>query len=200
MSQGEGDKLAKLKASVRLTCSLYRERFDRARRLFVEERAQALTTQRHIEYEIRARICEQFGIPYRTVCFAGSAQLGFSIHKDRMFLPASSDLDVACVSLRLFEQAWADVVSTTRAFTDETKFSGLRPQEINLFKDSILRRGMIRVESMPRSDLSAKWQQFEQALSRRHAREFGKISVAIYMSEYAFCWKQDASLAVFLGR
>jgi hypothetical protein len=188
-----------LKETVRDFGKKYRDRFQRARRIFVEERAVALGAFRDTEYEIKELISKFFEVPYRTICFAGSAQLGFSIYKDRLFVPASSDLDVACVDMGLFEMAWADIVSTTRAFTDETKFSGLTPDEIRLFKESILRRGMIRVELMPRSDLSNKWKRFEQGLSRNYPRQFGKISCAIYMGEYAFCWKQDATLESFLG-
>lgn len=197
--QPQKPTLNEAKEKLRTLGRRYVDRLERARRIYIEERAAVLGQHRDVEYEIKSRIAKHYGIPYRAVCFAGSAQLGFSINKDRLFVPAASDLDVACVDLGLFERAWTDAVSVTRAFTDETKFSGLEPKEIQLFKESILRRGMIRVELMPRSDQSNKWRRFEESLSRSFAQHFGKISCAIYMSEYAFCWKQDTTLQEFLG-
>lgn len=191
--------LSVIKQAVREIGRLYVDRFERARRLFVEERACALRTDRATEYRIKSEVSKFFDVPYQAVCFAGSAQLGFSIYKDRLFVPATSDLDIACVNGRLFESAWTDVISSTRAFTDETKFSGLRASEIDLFKQSILRRGMIRIELMPRSKLSSSWQQFEERVSRANVTLFRRVSIAIYMNEYAFCWKQEASLAAFLA-
>lgn len=197
--QRDQSALDDTKEQIRNLGKKYADRLERARRIYIEERAAVLGLRRDDEYAIKSRVSEYYSIPYGAVCFAGSAQLGFSITKDRLFVPATSDLDVACVDLGLFERAWTDIVSVTRAFTDETKFSGLKPQDIQLFKESILRRGMIRVELMPRSDQSNKWRLFEEGLSRRYTQLFGKISCAIYMNEYAFCWKQDSTLQEFLG-
>ncbi|WP_173975954.1 hypothetical protein [Magnetospirillum sp. LM-5] len=189
--------LESLKKSLREIGTLYRSRLDRARRLFIEERACALKGLRDVEYSVKQDVAQFFRISYASVCFTGSAQLGFSILKNKMFQPGISDLDVACVSADLFQDSWTDVITSTRAFTDETKFSGLSRDEIDLFKQSILRRGMIRVSLMPRSEISREWQGFEQKLTRKYAPYFGEISIAVYMNEYAFCWKQDAALAGF---
>lgn len=191
---GDTAALLKMQNSVRNLGSTYRDRFQRARRIFIEERAAALVNMREKEYIIKSAVSQHFSVPYTSICFAGSAQLGFSTYKNRLFKTASSDLDVACIDMGLFERAWVDVVSTTRAFTDETKFSGLDNYEVQRFKEGILRRGMIMVELMPRSDMSLRWQAFQQRLSRTYTDVFGKISCAIYMSEYAFCWKQDSSI------
>jgi len=176
----------------------YSDRLRRARRLFVEERAAALASDREVEYLIKESISQFFGIEYSEVAFAGSAQVGFSAHKNRPFVKAVSDLDVACVSSDLFQVAWADVITATKAFTDATKFAGLRKEEVDRLKDGILRRGMIRVEIMPRSELSIRWKGFEDALSRKYAAYFGGVSVAIYLNEYAFCWKQDSAISSIL--
>lgn len=172
--------------------SKYSDRLRRARRVFVEERSVALKDDREIEYLIKEEVSQFFGVSYPEVAFTGSAQMGFSAYKNRPFVKAVSDLDVACVSAELFQRAWADVVTTTRAFTDDTKFSGMSPSEVDLFKMGILKRGMIRVSIMPRSDLASRWKSFEDAISRKYSSHFGKIGFAVYLSEYAFCWKQDS--------
>lgn len=194
----DGDALARLKAKVRSIGARFPNRERRARRLFVEERAASLHFDRDREFEIRTEISTFFRVPYSAIAFAGSAQLGFSVHKDKLFEPGVSDLDAACVDVSLFQRAWIDVVETTRSFTDATPFGMCGRQEIEQFKDQILRRGMIRVDAMPRSELSLEWNAFLGRLSRRHTSFFQRVSLAIYMNEYAFCWKQDSSLATLM--
>lgn len=176
----------------------YPDRLSRSRRLFLEERAAALMALRDVEYAIKERVAAYFDIKYAEVAFAGSAQVGFSPHKNRLFIPGNSDLDVACVSANLFQKGWSDTVSATRAFTDLTAFSGMSGDEIERFKEGILRRGMIRVEIMPRSKISLEWKDFESLLTRSYPAIFRSVSVAIYLNEYAFCWKQDSAIAAIL--
>lgn len=188
------DALADLKNAVRAIGSQYSNRLDRARRLFIEERCSALNQLRAVEYQIKSDVSGFFGIDYANVCFTGSAQLGFSPHKNTMFTPGTSDLDIACVSVDLFQRGWIDIVSVTRAFSDHTTFGALRDHEISTFKETIVKRGMIRVAQMPKSSLSTQWRRFEEQMSRKYAANFGSISFAVYMNEYAFCWKQDSAL------
>ncbi len=53
-------------------------------------------------YEFRKRIACKFDIPYYEVCITGSAQLGFSVFKNKDF-DYDSDIDVTLISSRLFE-------------------------------------------------------------------------------------------------
>jgi hypothetical protein len=191
--------LNELKGQVRAISGRYSDREQRARRLFIEERAESLRSQRDREFQIRTDISEFFGISYSSISFCGSAQLGFSVYKDRLFEPAQSDLDAACIHPELFQRAWIDVINSTRAFTDLTTFGSRSTKKVELFKDQILRRGMIKVDAMPQSNLSRSWSQFEGELSRRHTVMFKRTTIAIYMNEYAFCWKQDSALSRLIG-
>ncbi|MDB5713696.1 MAG: hypothetical protein JWO15_1093 [Sphingomonadales bacterium] len=184
-----------LKNAVRTIGNKYIDREQRARRLFIEERAVSMHFEREREFAIRTEISEYFQISYSAVAFTGSAQLGFSIHQDRLFEPGVSDLDAACISADLFQHAWMDIVEITRSFTDFTPFGHSNRDAIELFKDRILRRGMIRIDAMPLSPMSRSWAAFEGAISRKHTSIFKNISIAVYMNEYAFCWKQDSALA-----
>lgn len=188
-----------LKLHVRTIGKKYRDREQRARRIFIEERAASLQQEREREFAIRTEISTFFRIAYSAVSFCGSGQIGFSIHKNKSFEPCVSDLDVACIDVELFQRAWIDVVSTTRAFTDLTPFGSRRPKYIEQFKGQILKRGMIRVDLMPQSPLSQSWSQFQGQLSRQHTAIFKNINFAIYMNEYAFCWKQDSALSELIG-
>jgi hypothetical protein len=192
--------LEALKVTVRTVGSRYADREARARRLFIEERAVALRNDRDREFSIRSEISRYFDSPHSSVAFCGSAQLGFSVPKNDLFRPGLSDLDAAIVSPNVYQRAWKDIVDTTRAFTDDTAFGSSRHREIELFKDQILRRGMIRIQAMPISPLSSAWKTFEGQLSRAHTTVFKSISIAIYMNEYAFCWKQDSAIAALMRR
>ncbi len=187
-----------LKDKVKVLCGQHKERYDKVRRLFIEERAYALKDNRNVEYEIKKEISEYFGISYSSVSFTGSAQLGFSVHKDKLFLQGESDLDVACIDIGLYQECWIDIVDSTKAFTDFTNFSFPQRDKIDQLKDAILRRGVIRIQLLPKSKLSLRLKDFESRLSRRYIEYFNGISVAIYMNEYAFCWKQDSSLATLV--
>lgn len=187
--------IEQLKKAVRAISGRYMDREKRARRLFIEERAASLHFDREREFEIKTEISQFFGVPYTSISFCGSAQLGFSVHKDRLFIPGISDLDAAVVDVDLFQLAWRDVIDTTRSFTDLTPFGSVGAAEIEIFQQQILRRGMIRLDAMPQSKLTQSWSQFQGRLSRKHTTLFKRISIAFYMNEYAFCWKQDSVLS-----
>lgn len=189
--------LAELKKCVRGISAKYIDREERARRLYIEERAASLHYQREREFSIKTDISKFYGTSYSSVSFCGSAQLGFSIHKDKLFEPGVSDLDAACLDVELFQKAWIDVIATTRAFTDLTPFR--TEKRVAEFQEKILRRGMIKVDEMPQSELSRSWSKFQGELSRRHTDVFRSITLAIYMNEYAFCWKQDSSITSLVG-
>src|SRR4051812_15779383 len=95
-----------LKLHVRTIGKKYSDREQRARRIFIEERAASLQQERDREFAIRTEISAFFRIAYSAVSFCGSGQIGFSIHKDKSFEPCVSDLDVACIDVELFQKAW----------------------------------------------------------------------------------------------
>lgn len=191
--------LEQLKKQVRSIGARYADREMRARRLFIEERPASLSRQREKEFDIKTEISQYFKIPYSSIHFCGSAQLGFSIYKDKLFELAISDLDVACVNTDLFQKLWIDIVKATRSFTDSTPFGVMSVEQIELFKEQILKRGMIRIKVMPKSQLSQLHKQFEGQISRKHTATFNRITLAVYMNEYAFCWKQDSALSTLMG-
>lgn len=187
--------LEDLKASVRSIGIRFPNREERARRLFLTKSPVSLQDDQDREFRIKSDISRFFSIPYSSVSFCGSAQLGFSVHKDTLFEPRRSDLDVACIDPYLFQQAWADVIDVTRAFTDLTPFARRPRDQIENFRDQIVRRGMIRVDAMPISSMSRNWAVFQDSVSREHSSYFKRISFAVYINEYAFCWKQDSVLS-----
>lgn len=188
-----------LKTAVRSIGKRFPNREERARRLYITERPASLANDCDREFRIKTDISRKFLIPYSSVSFCGSGQIGFSIHKNKIFEPGVSDLDAACIDAGLYQRAWMDVISTTRAFTDNTPFGYNGQNRLEILKDQITRRGMIRIDAMPNSKLYRDWSSFQGEISRKHTNLFQKISVAIYINEYAFCWKQDSALAELMG-
>lgn len=187
-----------MKDAVRTIGNRFPDREERARRLFITEPPASLVSDHDREFAIKTDISKFFAVPYSVVSFCGSAQIGFSVHKDTPFEPGVSDLDAACIDAHLFQRAWMDVIKATRAFTDSTPFGHRGPESINQLRDQIVKRGMIRIDAMPISELSQNWSAFQGEISRKHTTMFRRISVAIYINEYAFCWKQDSALAALL--
>lgn len=60
------------------------------------------------EERLREHLAGKLGVPPESFTVVGSAKTGFSLSPDRFPRPfsSSSDIDVVCVSERLFDQAW----------------------------------------------------------------------------------------------
>ena len=54
-------------------------------------------------YQFRKRVADKFGISFHEVFITGSAKLGFSPHKNKIF-DYDSDIDTALISAKLYEQ------------------------------------------------------------------------------------------------
>jgi hypothetical protein len=80
---------------------------------------------------------------------------------------------------------------------DRTKLQINRQLRRRPLLDQIRPHGL--VDAMPIFQLNIFWQQFQSDLSRRNTSIFRRIILAIYMNEYAFCWKQDSVLSQLVG-
>lgn len=178
----------------KLRVSEHEDGTEKILRLFLEEQPECFGGNLRDATKIRRKISNFFLIPYQSVIFCGSAQLGFSPKKGTSFKEGVSDLDVACISGDLFQKAWIEVVRESRGFTELSVFKSRNIHEINYFKEKIHKRAMISVSEMPRSPLVDEWNDFSLKLSREFNTLFSKITFAIYMNEYAFCWKQRSVL------
>jgi hypothetical protein len=186
------------RAALRATLISYTDPITRSRKAYFENQSFAFADKHDREFRIKSDVCEYFKVPFRSVVFTGSAQLGFSPHKDTPFQAGKSDLDIACVSSDLYVQYWEDILRTTRAFTDQTSFVGRNHFES--LKEHILRRGMILIDFMPNSALKKAATDFLDTIGRQHRDVFNRVTFAIYLNEYAFCSKQTSALNLVLDR
>jgi hypothetical protein len=179
--------------ALQMTLRPYDDTVTRVRRAYFDAASVALADKHEIEFEIKRAISDRYSIPFRSVVFAGSAQLGFSPQKDTEFSLGSSDLDVGCIDVRLYQEVWQIVIRQTRAFTDLSQFHNEKHAE--MLRNGMLKRGMILLDFMPRCPERTAEQEFFDDLSRRYRKVFSRIGVAIYMNEWAFCWKQQSALS-----
>ncbi|WJI79594.1 MULTISPECIES: hypothetical protein [unclassified Mesorhizobium] len=175
----------------------YHDTITRARRVFFDKASFALDGKHETEFAIKQRIASRYSIAFRSVLFAGSAQLGFSPQKDTTFEPGKSDLDVACIDNGLYQRFWEVVLRATRAFSDDSTFISDFHRE--RMKEGILRRGMILLEYLPKCPERNSEKSFMDELGKDHSAHFSRITVAVYMNEYAFCWKQASALNLVRG-
>jgi hypothetical protein len=169
---------------------------NQVRRAYFDRPSFALSDKHDVEFEIKKRVANRYSIPFRSVVFAGSAQLGFSPQQDTLFRPGQSDLDIACIDSGLYQKVW-QVMTRTRALKDLSGF--LNKEHSDRMADHLLRRGMILLDFMPNCPERNEELTFFDQLGREHRRLFNRVSLALYMNEWAFCWKQASALSTVIG-
>jgi hypothetical protein len=175
----------------------YNDVVTKVRKAYLDRPSAALAGKHEIEFEIKRLVSDRYSVPFRSVVFTGSAQLGFSPHKDTEFELGKSDLDVACIDIHLYQKVWEVILSVTKGFNDLSKFQNTK--HASLLQNHMLKRGMILLDYMPNCQERTKEREFLDSLSRPYRRMFTRVSLAIYMNEWAFCWKQESALANILG-
>lgn len=137
--------------------------------------------------QIVKETAEFFRVTPRSTQLCGSAKLGFSLTKNKIFEPGISDLDIAILDASCFARYLEDVADKTNDLQERTLFKD--DAAIRRYK-SLLSRGIIRSDVLPAIRAKAEWDMFFNKLSARHSATFSKISAAIYLSDSSFVRKQ----------
>ncbi len=132
-------------------------------------------------FDLRSIVAKKFGLHPNQVLVVGSAKLGFSIVPKKRFRPFSrnrSDIDVALVSSKLFEQVNEDIYNYKQEAGDWPKYC--------TFTDYLF-QGWIRPDMFPRSPVfpfGKKWWDFFRGLE--NSRKYGdnKIHGGLYKSYF----------------
>jgi predicted nucleotidyltransferase len=152
----------------------------------------------HDYFMLRNRIAKKFQVQPVEVVLVGSCRVGFTLidKPDRgrprySPLHTGSDLDIAVVSARLFDQLWQDVFlysDTDRAFA--------RSPEAEVFRDTLF-NGWIDPRGFPpaaRFARSRDWSQFFDQISAD--RQYGnrRASARVYRSWDRLCAYQQRAV------
>ena len=129
-----------------------------------------------LHYTLRASVSNEFSIRPENVLMVGSGKLGFSIAPDKRYRPFSdtSDIDLALVSDKLFDEIWMDVL---RFDVEVGSWD-----EKRMFRNYLM-NGWIRPDSLPRSQLFPRrdhWWNFFRSLSECGSYGSYKIAAGIY--------------------
>ena len=145
-----------------------------------------------LEYAIKRSVSDELQIPITSILISGSAQLGESIHSEKIFNPTTSDLDLAIIDKDFFLKLGGLVQRKTQDFQDLTKFPKLTgisdvPQ---LYKDNYC-KGFIHIFMLPSSEEKRKINDFFNALTLLHQGKFTQISGSFYSTLQCFEKKQS---------
>ncbi|MDE0423573.1 MAG: hypothetical protein OXN25_01755 [Candidatus Poribacteria bacterium] len=131
-------------------------------------------------FDLRSEVADHFGLHPNDVLVVGSTKLGFSVVPDKKYrlFGNESDIDVALVSSRLFDEFWEQVF--------RYKYEGSYWPEYDQFVDYFF-RGWIRPDKLPRSSmfpLREDWWNFFRSIT--NSRKYGdfKISGGLYKSYF----------------
>ena len=128
-------------------------------------------------YEFRKRIAKKFGIPFHEIYITGSAKLGYSPFKNKVF-DYDSDIDVAIISSLLFEKIMESISEYQMRFRKARAV--VRDTELFMYHEFLeyVALGWIRPDKLPISfqmhTFKKDWFDFFQEIS------YGKSEVGNY--------------------
>ena len=93
-----------------------------ARKLFLSYSTEVFKENEDKEFYIKDNIATQFDISFSSIEIAGSSKTGLSFFKDKKFEPGKSDLDIAIISLPLFNKFYETAHLLTKGYSDLTVF------------------------------------------------------------------------------
>lgn len=102
---------------------------------------------------VRDKIANHFNLHVNKIIVVGSAKLGYSVNPRKFFEPFNdkSDVDVAIVCPRLFEQYWLEMYRAKRALLEWNELPEAR---------KYLFRGWIRPDKLPLMQIRNDWFDF----------------------------------------
>jgi hypothetical protein len=172
---------------------------EMARKLYLSYPTCVLAEDPETEYSIRNRFALLYNIPLASVQIIGSAKTGFSLIKNSEFQPQTSDLDVAIIDPRIFQQFWEDAYETSRGF-EATRFQDPLKDGALLVGGgqkrfiAYLQRGIIAPDFLPSGNLRQRLIADSERISSNYRAYFGKISAFFYASEIFFQSKQQDAI------
>ncbi len=169
-----------------------------ARKLFLSYSTEVFKENEDKEFYIKDNIAKQFEIPFSSIEIAGSGKTGLSFFKDKKFEPGKSDLDIAIISLPLFNKFSELVHKLTNGYTDLTVFPIYKGYSTaQQFRRGIADNGFINPFFMPTCEFKSTWLDFFNSLSNNHYDLFKNINGGVYASEYFFEFKQEECIAKY---
>ena len=130
-----------------------------------------LNSEQHVN--LRDEIATQFSIHSNEVIVVGSAKLGYSVSPSKALKPFndSSDIDVAIVSAKLFEEYWLEMYRAKKRMIEWPELPDAR---------KYLFSGWIRPDKLPMLQLRNDWFDFFSDLQSRRLGGPYPVRAGIY--------------------
>ncbi|HEK20713.1 MULTISPECIES: hypothetical protein [unclassified Mucilaginibacter] len=169
-----------------------------ARKIFLSYQTEVFKSDPDAEFYIKNNISLKFQIPFSSIEVAGSSKTGFSFFKDKKFEKGQSDLDIAIISLPLFNKFVETTHSLTKGYSDLTKFPIFKGQNtVDQFRRG-LANGFVNPFFMVDSIFKSNWIDFFNTLSNSYFDMFKNINGGVYASEYFFEYKQEECIRKYI--
>jgi hypothetical protein len=170
-----------------------------ARKIYLSHPTSAFKDKEEKQFDILNEVRDHFKIPITNIQVVGSSKIGQSLHKKSSFTAKKSDLDLAIIDSNLFVYYTELIYSSTKGFSDLTKF-GRNHSGISNFQEysQYLLKGIFRADLMPSGEVRAEWSTFFGKLSSKHIDLFKSINAGIYLSQLFFEIKQTSTIRNYI--
>lgn len=169
-----------------------------ARKLYLSYPTEVFEGNADKEFFIKNSISSQFNVPFSSIEIVGSGKTGLSFFKNKKFEAGNSDLDIAIISLPLFNLFLETSHEITNGYTDLTKFALFRGQATDRQFRKGITNGYINPFFMPNCAYKSAWLKFYNNLSNNYSDLFKSINCGVYASEYFFESKQEECISQYL--
>lgn len=162
------------------------ELYDFCRKYVLHGTPHVFINKENEYYEFRKKIATKFNISFHEVYIAGSAKLGFSPFKKKLF-DYNSDIDVAIISSELFDKYMGDIAGYQENY-NKAKYV-VREKELNAYHKFLecIVIGWLRPDMLPISfqikAIQDSWFEYFRSISHGKS-EVGnyKVSAGVFKS------------------
>lgn len=184
-----------IKSRIQRICKPYPNSVDRCRLLYFLDSSYVQRDRNAPVVRMLGDFCETFDVSFSEVRIIGSATLGVSFHKQTVYAPESSDVDIAISSEAVYAKLLRSAVQATDGFTDNRKFT---PDDLEVFKYSTL-QGYIDPIRLPQCGEKDRWVQGLRDLSSHYIRHFSEITATVYCGFWFLEHKTASYIKKYLG-
>lgn len=170
------------------------------RKVFLSFPTKAFIGNEERQFIILNEIALYFKIPLNSVQIVGSAKTGRSFHKDSVFSPENSDLDVAIIDANLFLKYSEFVFNQTKGFRNRSDFPIRDGKSVFEQYKFYISKGIFRPNLMPSGKKRANWNKFFGKLSYSNKDLFKSINAGVYLSEVFFEYKQTKIIEKYIEK
>ncbi|MDD2383134.1 MAG: hypothetical protein PHN18_02995 [Sulfurospirillaceae bacterium] len=162
---------------------------DITKKYYALAHSEVLEQELDIEFEIKKKIADHFSIPFSSIKIVGSAHIGSSPFKEKIFCKTKSDLDISIIDERIFNFYLQKILLITDSYSNLTFFSSKYSDTPKTFRYKVS-KGILDFTLLKSIDTIDDFEKFFRTLSNSYYNWFKNINAQIYLSETCMILKQ----------